>query len=309
MKTKLLLIITLFLFSKSYSQKAYEIANYNGKIGESPISLELVAGDVWTGTYSYTKYNKKIIFSSEKMMYEESSQIKLKESVGGKCTGWFLFNGIDIDKNTLNGKWCSPDGNQVLNVTLTKVGKPISAADKKKMEEQAKAKMDSLFNSAAENFSIEMDTLSEEEKLSEEAKTFFAKYSSGKAFTDACKKSLPTIEDCKYVFKGQNAYIYFGYIEDIKSQITGDEKSDMEKYIATKIKIFTTSEIVNKSKGNYAGYMQTIVNKLQPNITFYGVEKIRKPTDESGMSYKYWVKIGGRWVFFPKMGDAFETKK
>ena len=185
-------------------------------------------------------------------------------------------------------------------------GKPVSEADKKKMEAEEKAKMDSLFNAASQSVAMSMDSLTQEDKLSEQAKTYFTKYSTGKLFTDACKKSLPTVDDCKLVFKGQNAYTYYGFVEDMKSKMNAEDKSEMDKYVATKIDIFTTSDIAHKSKGNYAGYMQNIVDKLQPNITFYGVNKFKKTTDEYGMNYKYWIKLGERWVFFPSMADAFK---
>ena len=119
--TSLKFLIAFFLLTNLNAQKAYDSRKYSGTIGKNPIVLEMVSGDFWMGDYYYTKHNKKIQFTSDKMIYEEGKQIKLKEFVNGKNTGYFLFTVIDFNKKKLNGKWFTPDGKKSYVVLLTKI--------------------------------------------------------------------------------------------------------------------------------------------------------------------------------------------
>jgi hypothetical protein len=139
---------------------------------------------------------------------------------------------------------------------------------------------------------------------SEQAKNHFSKYLDSKLFIELCSKSFPTIEECKLVFKGQNAYTYFGYIEDIKSKMAEELKKDSEKFLDIRIEAFCTSDII-QDKGNYAGGMKSMSDKLQNYVTFYEINLLRTMEAEFGVAYKYWVNINGRWVFFPKPWNAF----
>jgi len=137
----------------------------------------------------------------------------------------------------------------------------------------------------------------------EKAKEYFSKFKSQKEITNLLMNSLPSLEDCKLVFKGEDALTFFKYAESIKSQIN-ETATDTIQYVNVMVKSFTPSDI-NEGKGNYAGGMRNIKDKLREDVTFFEIKYLKKAEDEFGMSYKYWVKIDKRWVFLPKPYRAF----
>ena len=143
------------------------------------------------------------------------------------------------------------------------------------------------------------------QNYSEQARIYFKKNLESSTIMNLCTTSFPTIEDCNLVFKGQNAYTYFGFIEDMKSIIKEEQKKASEKFVDVRIEFFTTSDI-EQGKGNYAGGMKDIANKIQSNVTFYKINYLREIGAETGLAYEYWIKIDNRWVFFPKPYRAFE---
>lgn len=142
------------------------------------------------------------------------------------------------------------------------------------------------------------------QNYSDQAKTYFSKCSSSNSVVEIIVKSFPTLDDCKLVFKGDNAYTYFGKLEDIKSQIGSGVQRENQVFVENRVQVFSTQDI-ELGKGNYAGGMKSIVDKLQPYVTFYEITFLKVKGAEAGNSYKYWVNINGRWVFFPKPFDAF----
>jgi hypothetical protein len=68
---------------------------------------------------------------------------------------------------------------------------------------------------------------------------------------------------------------------------------------------FTTEDVL-MHKGNYAGGMNGIADRLIEGVVFYKINFMRKTDDEYGYAYNYWIKIGERWVFFPKPWYAFK---
>jgi hypothetical protein len=143
------------------------------------------------------------------------------------------------------------------------------------------------------------------QNYSEQAKTYFSKKLDSKVFLELCIKSLPTMDDCKLIYKGQNAYTYFGFIADMKSKFQEELKKPTETFVDLKVESFTTEDI-HAGKGNYAGGMKNLADKLQPAVTFYKIDLLREKGAEFGVAYKYWANISGKWVFFPKPWTAFE---
>ena len=139
---------------------------------------------------------------------------------------------------------------------------------------------------------------------SAEAKEHFCKYLDIKSQMNFMKEALPSLDDCKLVFKGKSAYTYFGYIEDMKRQLNPNQQ-DNETFADCRIRSFTTYDI-QQGKGNYAGGMKKIKDMLQPNVTFYRVTYLREKDAEFGVSYKYFVNIKGKWVFFPKPWEILD---
>ncbi len=144
------------------------------------------------------------------------------------------------------------------------------------------------------------------QNYSEQGEKFFSKYLSQKAMTELAFKSLPTLEECKLVFKGQNAYTFFGKIQEFKNLLPTLKNEKNETFAEVDIEVFSTQDI-EKGKGNYAGGMKNILDKLQPYVLFYKVEQLREKGAELGVAYKYWTNINGRWVFFPKLYSAFDN--
>ena len=142
------------------------------------------------------------------------------------------------------------------------------------------------------------------QKTAEEAKAFFNDYKTTETITDLIRRSLPTLEECEVVFSGDNAKNYFNSLKEMKAKMNEPTKEG-ETFVDIGIEIFTTQDIKD-GKGNYAGGMTKVVDKLNDNITFYKLEQLRTIGAEYGMAYNYWVYINKRWVFFPKPWKVFK---
>jgi hypothetical protein len=147
-------------------------------------------------------------------------------------------------------------------------------------------------------------TLQAQDK-SAEAKKHFEKCLSTQAAMAEMKKALPTREECALVFSGANADTYYNMIEGIKTQLATSSQAANETFVENNIESFTTED-VKAGKGNYAGGMKNIEDKLMPNIVFYKLELLREKGAQNGMVYKYWVYLNNRWVYFPKPWSAFK---
>jgi len=143
------------------------------------------------------------------------------------------------------------------------------------------------------------------QKTAEEAKKHFSDYKTTQTITDLIKLSFPTLEECKVVFKEQDAKAYFDYIQTMKEQMNTTPQKEGETFVDIGIETFTTQDIKD-GKGNYAGGMTNVLPTLNDNITFYKVEQLRTVGATSGMSYNYWIFIKDRWVFFPKPWRLFK---
>lgn len=142
---------------------------------------------------------------------------------------------------------------------------------------------------------------------SAQLKTHFMGYLKGSSLLEMSMKSLPTLEDCKLVFTDADAATYFKYVESMRAKAAGEAAKDTSVFVDVRIESFTSGDLAS-GKGNYAGGMKNCVDKVRPNCVFYEVNMLRTVGAEAGVSYKYWVNINGRWVFFPKPWRAFETK-
>jgi uncharacterized protein (TIGR02145 family) len=136
-------------------------------------------------------------------------------------------------------------------------------------------------------------------KDSDLVKHHFLKYLDEKSINYLLINSLPSLDDCKMVFKDTNADKYFEKIKEInehwKENIELSESNEI--YVDCQIESFTTSDLY---LGDDLGGMERIKNKLQPNVTFYSVRYLREKDSQTGMVYKYFVNIKGDWIYFPK---------
>lgn len=143
---------------------------------------------------------------------------------------------------------------------------------------------------------------------SKQAREYFGKYIDSKEFLELCINSLPTLDECKLLFKEQNAYTYFGSLEDIRKQLNLELAKPNIRYEDLRIETFTTEDIQN-NKGNYAGGMKNIADKLQPNIRFYNVNMLKNKGDKYGVDYQSVININGKWIFCPKPWRPFGQDK
>ena len=139
----------------------------------------------------------------------------------------------------------------------------------------------------------------------EKAKIYFSQFADSKAVIEFCARSLPTLEECKMVFKDEYAGKYFASLEHWKTELTEETKNNTIKFYGLKITLFT-AEDVRQDKGNYASGMKSIVNELQPNVTFCNFNMQQNAGDEGyGINYQSAVYLNGRWIFFPKPWRLF----
>ncbi len=140
---------------------------------------------------------------------------------------------------------------------------------------------------------------------SKEAKTYFENYLSKKDFIDMLYNSFPTIEDCKLVFNRQDAYTYYGFIEDLKRKFKRvNQKNNNQSFYKIEIASGSTNEIIRDADKNSQG-MEGIADKLKPNVIFYAVKVFSSENDKQGDYIRYFVKINSKWVYFYKPEDAF----
>ena len=150
---------------------------------------------------------------------------------------------------------------------------------------------------------IAMSTKAQDQ--SEQAKTYFSGYLDSKSMAELLIKSLPTLEDCKSVFREPDAETYFKAIEEMKAKQGTELSEESEAFADVRVESFSTRDI-EQGNGNYAGGMEGIKDKLQPDAVFYKVSFLREKDAERGLAFKYWGYINGRWVFFPKPYSVFE---
>lgn len=141
---------------------------------------------------------------------------------------------------------------------------------------------------------------------SEQAKTYFGKHLDSKSMAELLIKSLPTLKDCRLVFKEKDADTYFKKIEEMKAEQGTELSEESEVFADVRVESFSTRDI-EAGNGNYAGGMEEIKDKLQPDVVFYKVSFLREKDAELGLAFKYWIYLNGRWVFFPKPYSVFEN--
>ncbi len=146
-------------------------------------------------------------------------------------------------------------------------------------------------------------TITFAQDYSEQAKGYFTKFLEPGSRKELINH-LPTLDECKMVFTGLDAFTYFGIMEAARQSFTEEFKMDTAKYVDVKVTCFSTQDI-DLNKQNYAGGMRNARNRLQPYVLFYQVSMLRTVGAFGGSSLKYWVFINGRWVFFPKIHAMF----
>ena len=117
-------------------------------------------------------------------------------------------------------------------------------------------------------------------------------------------QAQPTLADCREVFSDEYyknvhslySIFYYSILNEEKS--LGDNLRDKDVY---KQHSSSFSE-VKDGKHNLPGGMSTIYNigALRPGKLRYYDISFQAKNSEHGISFKIWVYLNGRWVFFPK---------
>ena len=131
------------------------------------------------------------------------------------------------------------------------------------------------------------------------ANDFFRKYTDSKALLELALKALPTMEDCKMVFKEKNAYTYFGFVEDMKKKMQEEATKPGETFKAVRVTANTSCDL-ERGQGDFPGGMTKCIGSFHSNVTFYAVTLLPEEGATAGVTYSYWIRIDGRWVYFPK---------
>ncbi len=152
----------------------------------------------------------------------------------------------------------------------------------------------SIFNSSAQNHE-------------KDVKEYFKQYLNNRAQLNLINKSLPSLEQCRVVFKDEYTSTYFKFVSNLHKQINAKmAQIDYEEHIDLNIDSFNTNDLKNK-KSSYTGGMDEYIHVFKPNIIFHRVTYLFENGSQSYNSiYKFFVNINGNWVFFANPGILFE---
>ncbi|MBC7861720.1 MAG: hypothetical protein IAF38_02025, partial [Bacteroidia bacterium] len=112
------------------------------------------------------------------------------------------------------------------------------------------------------------------QQTNETAKENFKKYLDGKIFMSYAARSLPTLEECKLIFKGTNADSVYEAMQEMEVKLAQGGKG-AETFADVRAESFTTEEMLEGKPGVYTGGMKRISEKINPKITFYKISYLR----------------------------------
>lgn len=147
------------------------------------------------------------------------------------------------------------------------------------------------------SFLIPFDKSTHAQNYSEQGKLYFSNYLSTASMTDLISKSLPTLDDCKLIFKGKYAYTYYGMLEEAKIELAKYLNQESKSFEDLNLNAFSTQDIELGQAKYASGILKENLGNLQPYVIFYELEFLKTKGDTAGSSYKYWVNVNGRWVF------------
>lgn len=135
----------------------------------------------------------------------------------------------------------------------------------------------------------------------------FDQYLTHKSIFEMIEKSFPTLEECQQVFIGDNAKVYFNSIQEIKKVIQKIlSQPDSETLVKSSYEKFSSNDAKSEDgKGSFG--MNRIKEVLQPDIIYYMVSyQTNRDSDSKYSPFKFFVKLNGKWLFFPKPTLVFD---
>jgi len=139
-----------------------------------------------------------------------------------------------------------------------------------------------------------------------DAINYFNQYLNNKDQFDLITKSLPTLEQCKVVFKDDFVSTYYDFASKLDKRLKIEiSKLDYEEHAGCKIDSWNTNDL-KTDNSSYNGGMDEYMHVLKPNIIFYRLTYLFENGSQSHDSiYKFFVNIDGNWIFFANPGIIF----
>ncbi len=135
---------------------------------------------------------------------------------------------------------------------------------------------------------------------------YFDQYLTNKSIFEMIEKSFPTLEECQQVFIGDHAKVYLNGIQEVKKVIQNIlSNPDSETLVKSSYEKFSSNDAKSEDgKGSFG--MNRIKDVLQPDITYYLISyKTSDGSDSKFSPFKFFVKLNGKWLFFPKPTIVF----
>lgn len=136
------------------------------------------------------------------------------------------------------------------------------------------------------------------QNYSDAAISFFKKFKTIDAVEAYALQNFPTLEDCRYVFKGNAAYTYFAKVTEGKKVAANDAKN-VETFGDVKVESLSTEEMITNN-GKNTEAVNFIKERFQPNVMFYMISLRKDKNSDAGNEFKYFVFLNCRWIMFPK---------
>jgi hypothetical protein len=129
----------------------------------------------------------------------------------------------------------------------------------------------------------------------------------GKNHLEFLRTMIPTLEDCRTVFKGNGANLVHSFTKSMFGDMTRSASDFSVAYVDFRTSHFSVEDAMRSPEALRSGMMR-IREYLLPGTTFYQVTYLEEAGSEFGVTYRYFVQVGDHWVYFPKPWRAFETQ-
>jgi hypothetical protein len=134
----------------------------------------------------------------------------------------------------------------------------------------------------------------------EQAAVFFNTFKKESTVQQYIINNLPTLEECKFVFKDNIADSFFAKITALRREVPDNmQLPDQSFEGGLKVTTFTSDDIIAE-RGEVNGGMLEIKEVFHPGVIFYKISFLKKKGDEHGLAFKYFVFINCRWIYFTK---------
>lgn len=135
-----------------------------------------------------------------------------------------------------------------------------------------------------------------------EAEEYFGKFMDRAQQAVEFESIIATKKELKKIFSRKDAKRVAAFYEEQKKEERKDPGSKV--YAQVRIVNFSSEELKNGTE-KAAGGMKKISPRVKPDVRFYQVTYYKRADAKLGLSYKYFCRVKGEWVFLPKPWRAF----